>query len=89
MIGGCRDVTLNFLDIAEGPVEAKRAIRLDDAADKQTWADECALADVGNLFSAQKHRKFAAFRNPLSLRSHWAANAFKRDVLNGASGSLQ
>ena len=37
VIGGCRDVTLNFLDIAEGPVEAKRAIRLDDAADKQTW----------------------------------------------------
>ncbi len=43
-----------FLDIAEGPVEAKRAIRLDNAADKQTWSDECLLMDVGNLFSAQK-----------------------------------
>jgi hypothetical protein len=30
-----------------GTSEAKRAIRLDDAGDKQTWADECALADVG------------------------------------------
>jgi hypothetical protein len=48
-------VTLNFLDIAEGPVEAKRVIRLADAADKQTWADECALADVGTLFSASPH----------------------------------
>jgi hypothetical protein len=79
---------LNFLDIAQGPVEAERAIRLDDAAEKQTWADECALADVRNLFSAQKHRKLAALRNPLSLRSHWAANAFKRNVLNGASGII-
>jgi hypothetical protein len=26
VIGGCRDVTLNFLDIAEGPVEAKKPL---------------------------------------------------------------
>jgi hypothetical protein len=72
LISGCRDVPLNFLDIAEGAVEAKRAIRLDDTAEKQTWADECALADVGSLFSIQKHGQFAALRNPFSLRSHWS-----------------
>lgn len=70
VVGGCRDVALNLLDVVKGPVEAKRTDGLNNAADEQIWVEERVLADVRNLLGTQKHRKFAAFRDLFSRRSH-------------------